>query len=83
MEKYSLSCDQHDYIEIACMFGYHVKLIFKDQQTLEGKAIDTYTSADKHEYLIIDDGRKHQIDFAHLKKLQVLTAHARFSEVSF
>lgn len=83
MSQCSISCDLHDYIEIACLYGYQVKLTFKDQQTLEGKAIDTLTSAEKREYLIIDNGQKQQIELDRLKKLQVLTPNAQFTEVIF
>ena len=83
MSQCSISCDLHDYIEIACLYGYQVKLTFKDQQTVEGKAIDTLTSAEKREYLIIENGQKQQIELDRLKKLQVLTPNAQFTEVIF
>lgn len=62
------------------MYGYQVRLILKDQQILEGKAIDTITTADKREYLLIDDGR---VELNQIEKLQVLTANAKFGEVVF
>ena len=62
------------------MYGYQVRLILKDQQILEGKAIDTMTSAGKREYLIVDDSR---IELNRIEKLQVLTPHAKFGEVVF
>ncbi|MDD2758663.1 MAG: Rho-binding antiterminator [Methylomonas sp.] len=83
MEKCTLTCDQHDYIEIACMFGYRVRLTLEDQQIMEGKAVGTLTDSDKREYLIIDDGQQHRIELMRLKKLQVLTPHARFTEMNF
>ena len=39
-----ISCDLHDYIEVACMYGYQVRLILKDQSTVEGKAKDILTA---------------------------------------
>lgn len=83
MTPCSMSCDLHDYLEIACMYGYSVKLTLRDNQTLEGKALDTMTSADKREYLVIDTGQKQQIELGQLKKLQVLTPNAKFTEVVF
>jgi|TARA_B110000977_G_C10893809_1_gene422494 Rho-binding antiterminator len=35
-----LHCDLHDYLEIACMYNYRVKLVFKTGATVEGKAMD-------------------------------------------
>ncbi|QPK64976.1 Rho-binding antiterminator [Methylomonas sp. LL1] len=83
MAECSISCDQHDYLEIACMHGYQVKLTLKDHQTLEGKAIDTLTTAEKREYLIIDNGQRQQVELNRLKKLQVMTSNAQFKEVVF
>ncbi|MCK9609289.1 MAG: Rho-binding antiterminator [Methylomonas sp.] len=83
MSKCAIACDLHDYIEIACLYHYQVVLTLRDQQTIEGKAIDTLTSTEKREYLIIDNGQKQQIELNQLKKLQVLTPNAQFTEVIF
>ena len=83
MEKCSLSCELHDYLEIACLYGYQVKLTLKDHQVLEAKAIDTLTTAEKREYLLIDNGQIQRIELNQLKKLQVLTPNAQFTEVVF
>lgn len=80
MSQCPISCDLHDYLEIACLYGYRVRLTLKDRKTLEGKAIDTITTAEKREYLIIGD---QWIELNRIKKLQVLTANAKFSEVVF
>lgn len=83
MSNCSVACDLHDFIEIACMYHYQVKLTLKDQTSIEGKAIDILIGSDKREYLVIDTGQKQQIELNQLKKLQVLTPKAQFSEVSF
>lgn len=80
MSQCPISCYLHDYLEIACLYGYRVRLTLKDRKTLEGKAIDTITTAEKREYLIIGD---QWIELNRIKKLQVLTANAKFSEVVF
>jgi Rho-binding antiterminator len=41
------------------------------------------TTAEKREYLVIDNGKKQLIELMQIKKLQVLTANAKFSEVVF
>ncbi len=78
----TISCDCHDYIEIACLYGYQVRLKLKNGQQLEGKAMDIIR-VDKREYLVIQSDNQCSIDLTQLLKLQVLTAHAKFSEVSF
>lgn len=82
MGQCSISCDLHDYLEIACMYHYQVRLWLKDGKTLAGKAIDTVTQ-DKLEYLLIENGETQQIELNQLKKLEVLTAAAKFKEVVF
>ena len=83
MSNCSVACDLHDFIEIACMYHYQVKLTLKDQTSIEGKAIDILIGSDKREYLVIDTGQKQQIELNQLRKLQVLTPKAQFTEVSF
>ncbi len=79
-----ISCDLHDYVEVACMYGYQVRLILKNQSTMEGKAKDIVTDAEKHEFLLLETASgPQQIELITLDKLQVLTANARFSEVVF
>lgn len=84
MNYCSISCELHDYIEIACMYGYQVKLILKDYQIIEGKALDVLTTTEKREYLVIHNGHEQQqIELTQLDKMQVLTANAKFKEVCF
>lgn len=78
-----ISCELHDYIEIACLYGYQVKLLLKDHRCVEGRALDTLSTEDKCEYLLIDNGETQRIALHELKSLQVLTANAQFSEVCF
>jgi len=84
MSQCTISCELHDFLEIACLYGYRVKLTLKDQQIIEGKALDVLTTAEKREYLIIDNGlEQRQIESNQLSKMQVLTANALFKEVVF
>ena len=83
VDKNVISCELHDFVEVACMYGYQVKLILKNEQTIEGKAVDIVQSADKRECLVLDSGSKQQIDLMELSKMQVLTPNAKFTEVVF
>lgn len=78
-----ISCELHDYLEIACMYGYRVQLTLNNHQTVTGKALDILTSAEKREYLLIDNGQKQKIELNRLVKMQVLTPDAKFTEVIF
>ncbi|WP_024298474.1 Rho-binding antiterminator [Methylomicrobium lacus] len=79
----AISCELHDYIEIACMYGYRVKLEFKDGQSLEGKLVDVMTTAEKREFLVIDNGQKQQVELNQLARMTTLTPNASFKEVAF
>lgn len=70
----------HDYLEIACLYGYRVKLTLKDGRVVEGKAVDTVTIADKREVLLLDtDG----MEALTLAKLEMPTPGATFTDQAF
>jgi Rho-binding antiterminator len=84
MSRCTISCELHDFLEIACLYGYRVKLTLKDQKIIECKALDVLTTVEKREYLVIDNGHEQrQIEFNQLSKMQVLTPNALFKEVAF
>jgi Rho-binding antiterminator len=83
MTQDAISCDLHDFVEVACMYGYRLRLILKNNQIIEGKAIDIVNSPEKHECLVIDNGTQQQVELTRLAKMEVLTPNARFSEVIF
>lgn len=83
MSQENISCELHDFIEIACMYGYQIQLALKDDQVIEGKAVDITTSKDKREYLIIKNEQEQQVELTQLTKLTVLTPNAQFKEVIF
>ena len=84
MSQHTLSCELHDYLEIACLYGYRVRLMLKNNQSIEGKAVDTLSTAEKREYLVIDTGQGQQrIELNQLVKMQVLTTNAKFKDVYF
>ena len=83
MTQDAISCELHDFVEVACMYGYRLKLILKNNQIIEGKAIDIVSSPEKREYLIIDNDSRQHIELIQLAKMEVLTPNAKFSEVVF
>ena len=36
-----ITCAEHDFIEIACLYGMEVKLTLKDGHTAQGRALQT------------------------------------------
>jgi Rho-binding antiterminator len=83
MEKDVISCELHDFVEVACMYKYQLRLTLKNGEVIEGKAVDIL-SVNQQERLVVDDsGEKKQVDLMVLAKMQVLTPNAKFSEVVF
>lgn len=81
-----ISCELFDYIEIACMFGYRLKLSLSNGETLVGKALTTRTTTDKIEQLLIQnlhDNKQLAVDTRTISALEVLTPNARFKHVNF
>jgi Rho-binding antiterminator len=79
-----ISCDLHDYVEVACLRHYRLELVLKGGEVLEGKALDVMTSPDKREFLVIDNGgQKQEVELTQLHKMIALTPNASFNEVEF
>jgi Rho-binding antiterminator len=84
MNHDAISCELQDFVEVACMYGYQLKLILKDNQIMQGKAIDIVNSTDKGECLVIaNNDTKQEIALIQLAKMEVITPNAKFSEVVF
>jgi Rho-binding antiterminator len=50
-----ISCDLHDYIEIACMYRLPIELQLKDGTTHQGTAMDTTKNASGEECLLLSN----------------------------
>lgn len=49
-----LNCDQHDYLEIACLYGYTLDIELIDSQCLTASAITTRTAPTREEFLDVE-----------------------------
>ncbi len=79
-----ISCQTHDYIEIACLYGFQIRLQLTDGSSQQGTAITTETSSDKREWLILEQPTgKIQIDLMQIKSMQSLTANSHFELINF
>ena len=80
-----ISCEEYDYIEIACLYRYPIKLTMSEGNPVEGVALDTRRNskneeciqvgikADDTELVVLDD----------ILKLEVCVDNPHFSEVIF
>ncbi|MBY0474671.1 MAG: Rho-binding antiterminator [Nitrosomonas sp.] len=83
MTENAISCEQHDFVEVACMYRYRLQLVLKNRQMIEGTAIDIVNSPEKQECLVIENDSRLQIELTQLAKMAVLTPNAKFREVIF
>ena len=83
MKNPPIACDLHDYIEIACMYGYRVKLMLAEYRIVEGKAIDVVTEQDKREFLVIDNGERQKVELSEIVEMQTQTPGAKFQNIRF
>ena len=79
-----ISCQTHDYIEIACLYNFPVRITLKDKTTVEGQATTTETTPDKREWLVIQqqDGPC-RIELQHICSMQALKTNPHFDLVRF
>lgn len=84
MTVFQIDCTLHDYLEIACMFHYDVRVALQDGATVEGRAITTSTHPDKSEALeLATDQGPISVMMEMITYLEVLTRNARFQRVDF
>jgi len=86
LKKPRLSCDLHDYLEIACMYGYQVELKLESGLIVCGKPITTGINKQRLEYLLFEVDpslKKEKLLLCDLSSMQVKTKHAKFKNISF
>lgn len=79
-----ISCAVHDYVEIACMYRFTVKLTLKNGQTIEGKAVQTVINESKEECVVLDieTGNK-EIVLEQLVSMEAVTKNPHFEKIDF
>jgi Rho-binding antiterminator len=79
-----ISCQLHDYIEIACLYHYRVRLTLQDGSRLSGRAVDTGIGENKAEFLKVEtDAGVVAINQNDLRLMQALDDNPHFSRVEF
>lgn len=84
VEAKLISCDLHDYVEIACLYRFEVNLHLADKTSISGKAWTTITQADKTEAIQLRQGSESiDVPLLDLARMEVLTINSHFSSVDF
>tara|TARA_R110000868_G_scaffold142465_1_gene359869 strand:- start:50171 stop:50416 length:246 start_codon:yes stop_codon:yes gene_type:complete len=79
-----INCNQHDYIEIACLYQLTIKLTLRSGDHIKGIAIDTQRNTAKEECIKIKVGTDHQlIVLDDISTMQALIANPHFDTISF
>ncbi|MGH1486875.1 MAG: Rho-binding antiterminator [Cellvibrionaceae bacterium] len=76
-----ISCDLHDYFEIACMYHYQLDVECIDGVTLNGMA-QNIIQKEKREYLLLMlNDAEILVDLNEIKSIKTMTPNALFNEL--
>jgi Rho-binding antiterminator len=80
-----MSCAQHDYIEIACLYLLKVELTLEGGLVLRGRAQDTLFDSNKVECMkiLLDDNECATVVLSELVSMRALVLNPHFDVVIF
>lgn len=79
-----VSCQQYDYVEIACMHKYPIILTLKNGKNFEGIAYDTKVNDKREECIILKTADAEKIIVLdEIAKMEVQVKNPHFSFVQF
>ncbi|WP_116474938.1 Rho-binding antiterminator [Zobellella maritima] len=79
-----MSCEQHDYIEIACLYKYPITLTLTSGAEIAGIALDTQRNDNREECikLRVDDAER-LVVLASVARMEAGTDNPHFRAVDF
>lgn len=79
-----LTCQQHDYIEIICMYQYPVNIIMTTGEIIQCKAIDTQLNQERQECIkVVCKKSSKLIVLDNIHSIHVEIENPHFSHISF
>ncbi|GAA3717653.1 Rho-binding antiterminator [Oceanisphaera sediminis] len=79
-----MNCEQHDYIEIACLYKYPVSLVLVSGEQMEGIALDTARNDNGAECLKIRAGDEVRLlPLESLTRMTAAQSNPHFTTVNF
>ena len=79
-----ISCANHDYVEIACMYHFKVKLYLKNSRIVEGKALQTTYNENKEECIILEtEIGKQEIVLERVASMEAVRKNPHFDKINF
>lgn len=79
-----ITCDQSDYLEIACLYRIPIALSFADGQRIEGVPLDTGYNELRQECLLMKRGEDEEwIVLENARSMTALTDNNHFTQIQF
>ncbi len=79
-----ISCQQYDYLEIACLYQFPVRITLTDGTIIEGIANDTRYDNQHQECLLLQTAQGEQlVATARLQSLEVTIVNPHFTFIKF
>ena len=79
-----ISCASHDYVEIACLYGFVVKLVFRNGKVVQGKALQTTVNQNKEECIVLETQRgDEKIVLEYVASMEAITKNPHFEHIDF
>jgi len=79
-----ISCANHDYVEIACMYGFIIRLYLKSGTVVEGEAFQTAFNADREECVLVKTASGHEkIALDQVVVMEAVTKNPHFEKIEF
>lgn len=79
-----ISCQQYDYIEIACMYHFELELTLSSKEVIRAVAVDTLRNDKRQECLKVALGTEHQlVPLNDLMAIKALKSNPHFSVIEF
>lgn len=84
VDKLMISCERHDYIEIACTYRYPIRLTMKSGEVLECIALDTNLNENREECIKVDiSGTNNLVVLNDILELECRVKNPHFDSVRF
>jgi Rho-binding antiterminator len=79
-----ISCNEHDYIEIVCMYHFPIKITMKSGEIIECTALDTHYNSAREECIKVNvKGTESEVMVGNISQLEVCIENPHFKQISF
>lgn len=79
-----MTCEQHDYIELACVYLYQVNLTLKSGEQVKGQALDTLYNDEREVCLCLKQNEELQlVVLDQIASMKACQQNPHFNIISF